>query len=208
MYRLRLLIPLTLCLIQYSVFCQIDDDYSKSLVNFEHYEVLMQEIKGIRKERLISFDQLLKFQKDSKTIILDTRSKDKYEAKHIKGAINLPFTEFTTGNLRAIIPDTDTRIIIYCNNNFEGDEKYFSGKFFTPDMQGKRTMIKGEGMFNPKTITLALNIPTYLGLYGYGYRNIYELDELVNIDDPRLILDGTNGMKLLKFKSLSQLQGR
>lgn len=38
---------------------------------------------------------------------------------------------------------------------------------------------------------LALNIPTFINLYGYGYRNIYELDELVNINDPRVKFEGT-----------------
>ena len=38
---------------------------------------------------------------------------------------------------------------------------------------------------------LALNIPTYINLYGYGYRNIYELDELVNINDKRIKFEGT-----------------
>ena len=31
-----------------------------------------------------------------------------------------------------------------------------------------------------------LNIPPYINLYGYGYRNIYELHELVDVRDPRL----------------------
>ena len=35
------------------------------------------------------------------------------------------------------------------------------------------------------------NIPTYINLYGYGYRNIYELDELVEMNDPRLEFEGT-----------------
>lgn len=29
-----------------------------------------------------------------------------------------------------------------------------------------------------REITLALNIPTYLNLYGYGYKNVYELNEI------------------------------
>ncbi len=38
---------------------------------------------------------------------------------------------------------------------------------------------------------MALNIPTYVNLYGYGYRNVYELNELVNVDDPRIAFEGT-----------------
>ena len=38
---------------------------------------------------------------------------------------------------------------------------------------------------------MALNIPTYVNLYGYGYRNVYELNELVKVSDPRITFEGT-----------------
>jgi hypothetical protein len=38
---------------------------------------------------------------------------------------------------------------------------------------------------------LALNIPTYINLYGYGYRNVYELNELINVSDPSIKFEGT-----------------
>jgi len=41
-------------------------------------------------------------------------------------------------------------------------------------------------MYNSKVISLALNVPTYINLYGYGYQNIYELDELVDLKDTRV----------------------
>lgn len=44
---------------------------------------------------------------------------------------------------------------------------------------------------NAKPLTLALNIPTYINLYGYGYRNIYELSELVNTYDTIIEFEGT-----------------
>lgn len=64
---------------------QVEKDYKNSLVNFEDYELIINEVKKVRYEKLISFDQLLEFQKKSNTVILDTRSKDKYEAKHLAG---------------------------------------------------------------------------------------------------------------------------
>ena len=30
---------------------------------------------------------------------------------------------------------------------------------------------------------LALNIPTFVNLHGYGYENVYELADLVSIED-------------------------
>ncbi len=50
-----------------------------------------------------------------------------------------------------------------------------------------------------KSISLALNIPTYVNLYGYGYQNIYELNELVNINDSRVNFRKNN--KRLKRKN-------
>ncbi len=38
---------------------------------------------------------------------------------------------------------------------------------------------------------MALNVPTYVNLFGYGYRNVYELDELVNVRDSRVEFEGT-----------------
>jgi hypothetical protein len=37
-----------------------------------------------------------------------------------------------------------------------------------------------------KRVELALNIQTFINLYGYGYRNVYELGEVVNFDDPKV----------------------
>lgn len=42
-----------------------------------------------------------------------------------------------------------------------------------------------------KPLTLALNIPTYINLYGYGYKNVYELSELVNVNSGILEFEGT-----------------
>ena len=42
-----------------------------------------------------------------------------------------------------------------------------------------------------KPLMLALNVPTYITLYGYGYRNVYELDELVQVTDPRIAFEGS-----------------
>jgi len=38
---------------------------------------------------------------------------------------------------------------------------------------------------------MALNIPTYINLYGYGYKNVYELSELISVSDSRIKLEGS-----------------
>lgn len=170
------------------------NEYPKSLVNFNDYEELVQEVKVYRGKRLINLNKFLAYQKDDNTLILDTRSRRNFKAIHIKGAINLPFTEFTTGNLRQLIPDTNTRILIYCNNNIKGDPIYFGSKTYSAEEEKKQKKYNKKATFidksytehNSKYISLALNVPTYINLYGYGYRNIYELNELVDIKDTRV----------------------
>ena len=42
-----------------------------------------------------------------------------------------------------------------------------------------------------RPVMMALNVPTYINLYGYGYQNVYELNELVNVSDQRVEFEGT-----------------
>lgn len=185
-----------LMLISTVVFSQGTASYPKALVDMDDYEKVHFEAKEQRKKRLISLDKLIRLQEEENTVILDTRSRVNYNAKHVKGAINLPFTEFTTTNLMMAIPDKSTKVIIYCNNNFIGDQVFFASKVGPPK---DRSATKAKGLnpypfMNPSAsdpVMLALNIPTYINLYGYGYENVYELDELVDISDPRLILEGS-----------------
>jgi hypothetical protein len=153
-------------------------------VSFDDYDKLMKEVKEHRSTRLVDLHAFVKMAGENGVIILDTRSDSMYNSKHIKGAIHLNFSDFTQKSLAEIIPSTDTKILIYCNNNFEDDEKNFPTKISLP-----REKIKGGG---EKSITLALNIPTYINLYGYGYKNVYELSELISVSNPGIEFEGTS----------------
>ena len=61
--------------------------------------------------------------------------------------------------------------MIYCNNNFANEQK-------KPAIQSKM-------------VELALNIPTFINLYGYDYKNIYELSENLKVTD--------GSMKIIKI---------
>jgi hypothetical protein len=156
--------------------------FRKAKVDFESYEKLVSEVKEHRKERLITVEEFNKMSKQKNAIILDARSDKMYNSKHIKGALHLDFADFTQANLAKIITTNETTVLIYCNNNFEGDEINFASKAYTPRPAEK----------SKQELTLALNIPLYINLYGYGYRNVYELSELVNIFDGRLHYEGTS----------------
>lgn len=174
---------------------EIQETYPKSLASYNDFKNLVTFVEAHRKERLINLDTFLKMSEEENIIILDTRSEFRYKRKHLKGAIHLSFSDFTQDNLRTLIPlNANTKILIYCNNNFSGDQIDFRSKMSLPEESNSlldKREIETQILSNRKPIMLALNIPTYINLYGYGYRNIYELDELVNVNDPRIIFEGT-----------------
>ncbi len=133
-------------------------------IDYPGFLELTGEVYAIREERLVSLQEFNEMASEPGTIILDTRSRDAYQMGHIKGAINLPFSDFTDDKLAAIIHSKDTRILIYCNNNFSDN--------IAPVVV--------------KRVELALNIPTFINLYGYGYEDLYELGDLTETSDPQV----------------------
>lgn len=165
-----------------------DENYTRAYVSYGDYKELVAEAESQREKNLVSLDKFVEMSKEENVVILDSRSDRMYNRKHIKGAIHLDFTDFTQEALNNLIPDPNTKILIYCNNNFENDSENFPTK-----KSGPSTKTKGSGsLTDDKSILLALNIPTFINLYGYGYKNIYELDELVNIYDKRIEFEGTD----------------
>jgi hypothetical protein len=158
-------------------------------ISFEDYDKLVDEVKIHRMARLVDLDEFISMAKESGVIVLDTRSDSMYNSKHIKGAIHLNFSDFTQSRLAEVIPSSSTKILIYCNNNFKDDELNFPTKESKPI---ERIKGGGEDIADEKRITLALNIPTYINLYGYGYRNVYELSELVSVSNPAVEFEGTS----------------
>jgi len=160
-------------------------DYPRSLASFDDFKKLTLEVEPYRAKRLISLDDFLKKGKEKNVVILDSRSEFRYKRKHLKGAIHIGFSDFTQESLRELIPDANTKILIYCNNNFEGDQIDFTSKMSLPQVN-----VESQILSERKPVMLALNIPTFINLYGYGYKNVYELDELVNVNDPRIKFEG------------------
>jgi Rhodanese-like domain len=172
--------------------------FKKALVDFDAYEKVAKEAKKHRATRLVNVNEFLKMSKEEGTIILDTRSDEMYKAKHVKGAIHLNFSDFNAESLSKLIPDNNTRILIYCNNNFDDKPTILSGKEVKPFISKmafpttKFVQPALTKMAVNNQLTLALNIPTYINLYGYGYQNVYELNELVStFFDKRIEFEGT-----------------
>ena len=117
-----------------------------------------------RDSRRVSEEEFIRMAAEKGTIILDARSKEKYDLLHIKGAINISFPDITIASLRSALPDPNARILIYCNNNFKNNQNAFPSKL----------------------PSASLNIATYITLYQYGYRNVYELAPLVDPAESKL----------------------
>ena len=128
-------------------------------IDYPGFVSLSENVMALRESRLISLADFKEMATEPDTIILDARSRDAFDRGHVAGAINISFSDFTDETLASLIPSQDTRILIYCNNNFTDD--------IAPVML--------------KRAPLALNIPTFINLHGYGYTNVYELGESVSI---------------------------
>ena len=160
-------------------------------VSYSDFKDLVSQVEAHRKDRLVDLNTFLEMSTNEQTVILDTRSTMRYDRIHVKGAIHLNFSDFTQSNLASLIPDPNTRILIYCNNNFSGNQVDFTTKVASPTPIPSPNSIEGQIMKEEKPIMMALNIPTYINLYGYGYRNVYELNELVDVNDPRIKFEGS-----------------
>ena len=177
------LIPLFMIVLSFTtmnIAKKTPTDFMPSKVDFDAFEKLTLEVNQYRKDRLILWDTFQEFSKDENTIILDTRSKEMFDKKHIKGAIHLNFSDFTQENLAKLIPSFNTRVLIYCNNNIDNEPVFFASKISLPKKDTQ-----------PKSISLALNIPTFINLYGYGYKNVYELSELISTKNQKITFEGS-----------------
>jgi phage shock protein E len=133
------------------------------LIDYNGFRDLTAEVQPYRSARLITMVDFIERAARKDVLVLDARSAAAFETGHLKGAVNLPLPDFTADALAEIIGGNQTReILIYCNNNF----------------------INNRNPVRTKALPLALNIQTFINLYGYGYKNVYELGDAVDMDDP------------------------
>ena len=133
-------------------------------IDMDGYLRVSREAAAHRQTRRLSEEEFIRMSREPGTLILDARSQQKFDELHVKGAINLSFPDLAVETLARTIPDKATRILIYCNNNF----------------------VNAEGPFPSKMPSASLNLSTYIALYNYGYRNVYELAPLIDIKASKL----------------------
>ena len=121
-----------------------------------------------REARRLSENEFIRMSTEPGSVLLDARSPARYGQLHLRGAVNLDFSDFTIASLERLIPDRNTPILIHCNNNF----------------------INADAAFPTKLPVASLNISTYIALYNHGYRNVYELGPTLDVRSSRLPFEG------------------
>jgi len=133
------------------------------LIDFPGFVALTRKVEPYRAQRLLRTADFRARAAAPGALLLDARSAEAFRRGHIDGAVNLPFPDFTAESLARVIgPDANRPIYIYCNNNFRNN--------VAPVVTKSRP--------------LALNIQTFVNLVGYGYANVWELGEAVDMNDP------------------------
>jgi len=90
------------------------------LIDYDAFAANVGVVRSLRESRRVSETEFRRMAREPGTVVLDARSERLFKLRHIAGAVNLSFPEFTQATLARIIPSRDTRVLIYCNNNFEG----------------------------------------------------------------------------------------
>jgi hypothetical protein len=134
------------------------------LIDYAAFEDAVDKVGKLRSQRRITERQFLRMAADPATVILDARSREMFERLHVKNARNLSLPDITAEELAKIIPSRTTRVLIYCNNNFENEPLAFP----------------------TKAPAASLNIHTLNVLYAYGYQNVYELGPLLDVRTTRI----------------------
>jgi hypothetical protein len=137
-------------------------------IDYQAFSRDVAEAGAARESRRLTEEDFIRMSREPGTVMLDARSERLYRLRHIEGAVNLSYPDFTEATLAKIVPTKGTRILIYCNNNFTD----------------------APGSMPVKAISAALNTSTFVSLHAYGYRNVYELGPAVEVAKSKLAFAG------------------
>ena len=136
---------------------------SNPAIDMEAHIRLTKEAAALREKRRLTEEEFLRMSREPGTVVLDARSTEMFDRLHVKGAVHLSYPDFTAPSLAAAIPTKETRVLIYCNNNFLNSPAFMT-----------------------KVAPASLNLSTFATLHMYGYDNVYELGPLVAIEKSKL----------------------
>ena len=155
------LAPLALALASSPAAAQ--DAAANPQIDYPAFDKLVRDLAPVRAKHRLGWTEFAARARAEGAILLDARSAGAFARGHLEGAVNLPFTDFTAEALRETLgADPNRPIYIYCNNNFRDH----------------------RAPVPIKAAPLALNIPTFVNLHGYGYTNVWELADVIGMTDP------------------------
>jgi len=137
-------------------------------INYAAFSKDVAEVGRVREARRVSEAEFIRMAREPGTVVLDARSERLFKLRHVAGAVNLSFPEFTQATLARVIPSRGTRVLIYCNNNFTGAPESLP----------------------LKAVSAALNLSTFVSLHAYGYRDVYELGPVLDVRQAKLKFAG------------------
>ena len=150
----------------FHVAAQKSVDIPNPSIDMKAFLEVAEKAANHRESRRLTEVDFIRMSKEPGVVILDARSAKRFDELHVRGAVNLSFPDITVDSLAKTLPDKNARILIYCNNNF----------------------VNAEDAFPRKIASASLNLSTYVSLYSYGYRNVYELGPLLDVKTTKLDL--------------------
>lgn len=158
---MRLMLILALAASAPAVPAHAEEAADNPQIDYPGFVELAGKVGEYREARRLPWDAFAVRALADGAILLDARSETAFAQGHVAGAVNLPLPDFTAERLAEVLgPDKGLPVYIYCNNNFADDR---------PPVVTKR-------------VELALNIPTFINLVGYGYANVWELADVIRTD--------------------------
>jgi hypothetical protein len=138
-------------------------------IDYQAFQDQVSVVGKLRQQRRITEGEFIRMAAEPGTIVLDARSTEMFKLLHVQGARNLSLPDFTEQDLARVIPSKATRVLIYCNNNFENESV----------------------AMRRKVVSASLNIYTFNVLHSYGYTNVYELGPLLDVNKTKLKFEGS-----------------
>ena len=160
---------LSLCGVSFLAADDPDAALRNPLIRFDQFAAKVLEVDSVREERRLTEDAFLAAMKEPGVVVLDARSGPMFELRHLEGAVNLSLPDFTEEALAAVMPSKETKVLIYCNNNFLGSPIAMASK----------------------AVSASLNVHTFVTLRSYGYENVWELGPLLDVRTTKLPMAGS-----------------
>ena len=103
-------------------------DIPNRLIDYGKFETQVSRVGERRDRHRVTEADFIRMAAERGTVILDARSAEKFALLHVQGARNLSLPDITADELEKVIPSKDTRVLIYCNNNFLNEPLAFPPK--------------------------------------------------------------------------------